>query len=731
MSESHLRFEEKASQSLSTDRKKNPNWKLDPSLLVCQNSAQASHKMTLRRRGIKCQSSTSTSVPSIPEHETILPLNSTYLPKEEARDGTKTHSGEYGPDDGKCNRHQTLKNEKIFSITTYVALFITLIAFCLCVCNKASLLVSAQYSNFALTPNSNDHHHHQHHSNRRSAQQSINRQSVSADRPVAYPQRPVDSLNRDLQAGANVDQVDERRWLKKNSIDRYDSGEQIRPPLLKQPTTLPPLRSAPLQASVNNQNNLQEAASQESYLTPGEREQLSKNQDSHYEGKNLDPASSPSYDGFSSDRDGYDSPQSGRWSQPLPDAPEPPISEKQGSLEYQPSRPEPSTATSGSSAENDDGDYEEEPSESDKKRKENLVPEMRRRPQGATSGAASHNHQRPSMAQSRAAVSEAKYKAAKIAAAKEAALNEDGDPNDDYGGGSDESHFSRKSQQQDRSPGLNQAASHNQQLNRGPHHGGAGRGGGGGPQADAQRDSSGSDSGPQDEVAGFGPNEAYMVDKADVGKDQDGDESLYGPSEGPSGDPNGLGANEEAIDSRFDRRSMNPYQAGASNSGSYGSNPSRMNYGQQQRPVANLIDNGDPEGDSEDGNDASDESGSSFAPSVKTEVKSRAAPSSQPIGLTGSNSNNLSPRTSASAPAPQSATFSHSSSPIVTVPSPMLGGAQPMMSAGNAQPFYRQQVHSANNVATTTQPTLYQRASLDAPYNPQNNPSHAGKYFIN
>lgn len=730
-------LEQVTSQSPSTSYKLNQNWSLDPSLLVSQNlnsadsTRSASHKMTLRRRGIQCQSSTSTSSPlSATKHETILPLNSTFLPKEEVRDTSaiKTTKREDKRDKNdnsdECNRHQASRNDKIFSITTYVALFIAFATLfgilCLCVCNRASLLVSAQYSNYALGPNGNNHHHH---NNGRSAQHLMNRQAGTSQPAAVAQQADIGSTNhRDVSPDAHsLEQNDERRWAKKSSIDRYDSGEQIRPPLLRQPTTLAPLKSTAQQASVNNQHNLQEAASQDSYLSPDDREQLLKSQDSHYEGKNVDPSSSASYDGFQNDRgDGYEKAPN-RWSQPLQDAPEPPISAKQASLEYQSSRPEPLTASRAiNQGDNDDGDYEEDSIEPVKKSKSNMVPEMRR---GVASP--SYNHKRPSLAS---------QAAAKLAA-NEAAANEEGDPNDDYGGGSDDSHFSRKSHQQDRVPGLNLAASHNQQLNRG-----LDSGGGGYAPEGPQRGGGNSEQGPQDEAHGFGPgpNEAYMAEKAEVGKDQDGDESLYAPAEGSPGESNGL--SEEAGEGAFDRRSMNPYSTNKASSSSYGSSP--MNYGQPVRAQANLIDNGEPEGDPEDGNDASEESGSSFAPSLKTEVKSRAVPHNAPTdrNYNNNNNNNLSPKTSASALAPQSATYSHPSSPIITVPSPMLAGSKPPLPAVNPQPFYRQQVHNGNrqaqnqlvnNNAPASQPANYQRASLNAPYNPQNNPSHAGKYFIN
>lgn len=728
--------QETESQLPSTSTRISSNWKLDPSLLVTQNSncvdpiQLAKHKMTLRRRGVQCQSSLNNATSaSASEHEIILPLDSTYLPKEELRDNIKSQrnvskkdKSATTTDDEECNRHhQASQNDKIFSIATYMALIVTFAALfgilCLCICNKSALLVSAQYSKFALNLNGNNHHHH--HGNARAAQHLMNRQGGGSQSANSEPQQ-TDDANADMSPEAQMDQInDDRKWSKKSSIDRYDSGEQIRPPLLRQPTTLAPLKSMPQQASVNNQLNLQEAASQDSYMSPDEREQLSKSHDNHYEGKNGDSSNSASNDGFVPDIDGYDKPASNRWSQPLQDvAEQQPVMVKQNSLEYQPSRAELSTATSGRNTAaapvEDDGDYEEENAEPVKKSKSNLVPEMRR---GVATGSANHNHYRPSKAEER---SMARNRAVKYSpvANEAAAANEEADPNDDYGGGSDDSQFIRKSQQ-DRSPAaLNLAASHNQQLNRGLHPAG------GGYSNEAQR--ANSEGGSQDEGFGPGPNEAYMAEKADVSKDQDGDESLYAPGEGAAGESNGLGGSEEAGEGRFDRRSMNPYQTG-------GGNGNQVNYGQVVRSKANLVDNGDPENDTEDGNDSAEDSGSSFAPSLKTEVKSR------PLSTIPNINSNLSPRTSASALNPQSATFSQSSSPIITVPSPKLGGGKAAMPAAtaNQQSFHRQQVHNVrqphqvNSLSATTQPNSYQRASLNAPYNPQNNPSHAGKYFIN
>lgn len=773
-------------QSPSTSnqkRQQNQNWNLDPSLLVSQNSSNNIHssnpagcRMTLRRRGIQCQSSSTSSLSAASKHEIILPLNSTYLPKEEVRDSiTKTNRTNKDKHDQikdrkECNKDQHQQqhqaNDKIFSITTYVALFIAVATLfgvlCSCVSNRASLLVSAQYSNYAMSSNGNNNnhyhqnHHHQnnHHYNngRQSAQHSVNRQDGDTSHLAAVSQRADHSLSKLNGDGSPSDvhtdqQNDERRWSKKSSIDRYDSGEQIRPPLLRQPTTLAPLKITAQQASVNNQHNLEEAASQDSYLSPEDREQFQKSQDSHYEGKSMEAPSSTSYDGFNTERDNYDKSSTKRWSQPLQDVPEQAItsSNKQNTLQYKSNRPEASAATRAGSnpVDNDDGDYEEESAEPAKRgHSNNMVPELRR---GTATGSASYNHQRPSMARSQSA-------AASRAASAEMAANEESDPNDDYGGGSDDSHFSRKSQQQSRSPNLNLAASHNQQLNRGLESGGGGGGSGGYP-AEGSHSGGGtgiSESNSQDEGPGFGPgpNEAFLAEEADVGKDQDGDEGLYSQGEGSPGESNGIGGGgggggEEAGENGFDRRSMNSYPT-KPRASSYNSNP--INYGQPIRAQANLFDNGDSEGDTEDGNDAPEESGSTFAPSLKTEVKSRAVPdslnlASEQRSYNNYNSNNLSPKTSASALTPQSATFNHLSSPIITVPSPILSGSKPTtLQAANLQqqPFYRQQVHPnrqtqnqlVNNVATAT-PTSYQRASLNAPYNPQNNPSHAGKYFIN
>lgn len=76
------------------------------------------------------------------------------------------------------------------------------------------------------------------------------------------------------------------------SIDRFDSGEQIRAPLLRAPTTLAPLRSVATDNKEDNNNSLLTATSQDtsSYMSPEERKELMLNQENHYEGKDQQQA---------------------------------------------------------------------------------------------------------------------------------------------------------------------------------------------------------------------------------------------------------------------------------------------------------------------------------------------------------------------------------------------------------------------------------------------------------
>lgn len=695
------------------DIREEQNHKLDPSLLMNQSSlatAFCNPNMMLRRRALQCQNSSS-------NNSTIsLPRNSKFLPKEEIRERSYC-SQQVRPieqlelsastDIGVAKKDSAQQNDKIFSITSSALLFITIVTLIgvlgLCICNQATLLVSAQYSNYGQqSQNSNNQQQQQQHSNQQ-IRSKMGRRGSDSEQPIfeQQPKLATKNFRESVHLESPNQAVSDERRSKQSSIDRFDSGEQIRPPLLRQPTTLAPLttKSTAQQVSINKAFNLQTAASQDSYLSPEDREQLLKSQESHYEGKTGGSQEQPlDVEASASDRDSYEN-KPNRWSQPDHQNQHDLTDSKLNHLESRSGRPQ--TAPPGAAnSDADDGDYEDEPPEPEKKRA-NLVPEIRR-----PTGSASYNHQRQYT--NRPAIE---------------AASEESDPSDDYGGANDDVHFSRKSNQADRSH-LNPAASHNQQNHniQSSYN----------PNSASSAYETGSRSnneGPQDEGPGFGPgpNEAYMVDKAESvkpGLEHDDESSSLGPSESDSS-----GSNDE--DNRFDRRSMNYPSRSSTNQ----QHSSQNNYG-HQRPTASSVDNGEPE-DSEEGPDSSEDSGPALAPSSKTEVKSRLHPVKFNQRLS-----NVVPKTSASALAPLSAVSPLGPPPAYSLPIPAVQTSRRASASGDQHqapsPIQRQQVRpqiqprfASQSNANINKADNHQSKASSVPYNPQNNPSHAGKYFIN
>lgn len=739
--------------------------KLDPSLLLHFNmnnrptiEDQQKCGMILRRRGVLCQYSA--------KHETIsFPFNSTFSPKEEVR------NDDYNDETTKKKeqRNQTTKSKtdisrkdgyttnqsksKIFSITTSSFLLIATITllgiFCFCLCNRASLLVNAQYSNFEQNQkgsNSNNNnvkpkmtrqqiHDSQQHSAGYSGNQSpsiVTSESTSTSTPTSRSNSRSNSIpdtQSETQLPAPIsasNKAYQHQLQLQNSIDRFDSGEQIRAPSLRKQSTLQKPHTSPQQVSSNKAYNLQTAASQESYLSPDDREQLLKSHENHYEGRNYDQQS-PN-DAQLPEREQYEKPN--RWSQPDSSSPYDLGSARSNNLELHASKfnknQQPSQG-SATNADNEDSDYEDEPHEGLDQKRANNVPEIRR-----PTGSASYNHAQRQYGRpdSGAAVSNA---------APEGNGSEDGEPSDDYGGANDEAHFSRMSNQQGERSSLNPSASYNQQSRKAQKKpfspsNKKGHGGGRNNYNNNNGNNNNNNEGQSEEHNSFGPgpNEAYMFDRAESGKPS-ADHEEEGMNLGTGGDPpsDSSSSNDEG-NSRFDRRSQNQYLEGSTSNTLPQGSP--VNYDKPLRPIANLNTNENNDSDESDENgEINDDSGPAFA-SSKAESKARM----NPINY-GPRISNVSPKTSASAPAPLStlSSSSHSGSqPTYSLPISITPASYKSSIISSQQPFQRQQAHNqhlpnhqVNNMMTLS--SNNQNKATKMPYNPQDNPSHAGKYFIN
>lgn len=720
--------------------------KLDPSLLISklQNLTEKNRitgkgqpqemTMTLRRRGL----ASSSQCPSSINQETRVPLESTtYIPNFETCTRSRSPPPSLNRDiKNTFNEQSTIEHrleDRIFSVTTSVVLFIALVSliglFCICACNRASLLVNAEYS--ALSQGSNNQQYN--------GRPQVNRQATTTNHPKSFSSAvsspplgdsstPSSSASSRSKSNERHQKLDQHPHL---SIDRFDSGgEQIRPPLLQQPTTLRPLtqnKAQQVSLSMNGDTNIQAAASQDSYLSPEDRDQLLRSQESHYEGKNSDQgAGSTGLDPSASERDMHDKP-SNRWSQPETqqgssyDGGGGDVvvgSRREGSQSADSSRPDALAATSGAN-EADEADYDDESGElgADQKRA-NLVPENRR----VAVGMASYNNRRQLN--------------------NNPPPDDESDPNDDYNGANDDSHFSRKP-----SNNLNQAASHNRQHNRA----GGDQSGESYDKESRQMHDNNNIGNNQEDSQGFGPgpNEAYLVDKSEYSGnnagDSDDDASLYSPPD-PSGRSDMSNVNDDADDSKFDRRLTtdqvrSPY-----------ANPP-LNYGaHSSRPFAGIADNGaDGASDNDPADDgsesaASDPDGPAFAPSSKSELKSRGHPLGMMQPQLQRRINSIQPKTSASAIAPSSA-ISPSSNSGTNQPNvaPVLLSTnqskptKPLVPASirsafpvaQGQQVHRHQQQTRQSGSIGGQQYKHAITDINVPYNPQNNPSHAGKYFIN
>lgn len=717
-------------QTEEREHEKVPSSKLDPSLLLHYRNMNnkstiedQQYGMMLRRRGILCQYSA--------KDETIsLPLTSTFLPKEEVRDQT-SDKFESKLKSKQCEKKTTERitreedaskekqtKDKIFSITTSVVLMIItltlVLIFCLCACNRASMLVNAQYSNFGKIESGNNN-----------VRPKVARQVYNGQHPAGYSQQLSHTQSRssrydpssssssqqdniESQLPASTSKTNSRH----NSIDRFDAGEQIRPPLLRQPTTLKPLTmtSSPQQVSSNKGYNLQTAASQEAYFSPEDREQLIKNQENHYEGRGYSSDQGP-IDGPSSDRDQYEKPN--RWSQPESGSYDL-GSAKSNNLELQSSKP--SGLAPVASADNDD--YEDEPNEASDQKRSNQVPEVRRPTSSASYNHAHRQYGRPSAAN-------------QASLAETSAGEAENEPsNDDYGGANDETHFSRKPNQKGERNMLNPSASYNQQSRKSQAAYNNNHGSRSNPShiSDDSRGSNhhhGHNNNNEDSSDeghhgfGPGPNEAYMVDKAEsIRPSLEHEEE--GMNLGPAGEaPDSSTANEE--DNRFDRRTMNQYNNEGSNLASSANN------GQPLRAVANSAANEVADSDDVDeGNDNNEDAVTTSASSSSKAGSIKNVKPSKPM-LRDKDS----PKKGFKGVNPLWAMSSLGSPPAYSLPISIKPPAYKSSLLNQPRQHHLGVQNQHQHEAPSSMMSSSSNKASKVPYNPQDNPSHAGKYFIN
>lgn len=617
-------------------------------------------------------------------------------------------------------RHQ----EKILSmnriiVCSSILLLIGLV--CLCQCNSAPKFKS-QFSSLATV----------------NPQQAKQQPTMSNGKPlIAQQQNPIalkmhqhqlaskSSLQvndmRDMGHPGNLHvSNDELRPMRSNqrqqvsSIDRFDSGEQIRPPSLVQATTLAPVMySAPNkmtspQIATTNAYNMQASASQDSYLSPEDREQLLKSQESHYEGKSAINENSQS--GTAPAGSIGRSNSIWRTNDLVPQV-ESSLSKEQ-IMDY------PAAGTTASSKTiSSDRDYEYESVETPKHQQKSVVPENRR---------SSHNHKNHRLYRPD---DERDF---------QANPSDESNSSDDYNSASnneanDDTYFSRKASNQDQSQ-IKSKTSHD---TSGKTYGHSGEKTGPKPKRYEVDNWSGNTN--QGESPGFGPgpNEAYMVDKAESGNKGvalDNDDESGSPghaSEANLFEPNDQDSESDEEHSKIvDRRSMHDKSSDSRSKSSPSVEANSVN--------SHQMVNDDTDTDPDDVQDSSEEPVPASVPSPQTEFKSSRE-------LLNHKMNNAGPKTAASAittrstleptlrDQEKSVLLSHGSlvarsPPLVVSASALLPTNKPHLTKNNQQQHHRQPI--VNNVPVNLFNTL-NKQQVNVPYNPQNNPSHIGKYFIN
>lgn len=708
---------------LNGANKQTKNCKLDPSLLLInqaiavnlnetnlehQQGTTESNKMSIRRRNVilninEPQQYKNEDNSIANEQKAIcLPQRPKYL-MEQVKVGQCTKQEQQQQcqptdlNDTKTTDHRQISRSQIFfianSATTIllISMMVTLVGFvCLFSLNtKGSVLfVNAQYPNGGSvggTPSQSG------------AQSSRSAQAVAPQR-----HQSTDRL----------------------SIDRFDSGEQIRAPLLRPPTTLPPLhRQQRQQFSLANQHAMQAAASQDSYLSPEEREQLMKSQESHYEGRTSgvdQQVQQPNSDASGPDRDSGGS--------------------GVGMANSNNNSPTLQTEASGSSENDEDPDYEDgdrgATGPDEQQKRANLVPETRR----MAVGLAPNNHLTRQQHQ---------QAARQLVADMTNASEEPSDPgNDDYSSaGNDDTYFSRKSTGNPRAhAGLSLAASYNQNnRNQAPAEGQH--------LANMLYESpSRFNRGDHEDSQGFGPgpNEAYMADRADsamgdggVGGADSGDEEPSGADSDTDSAPSVPFGDDPSADPRLIERRVSARNENVPEQ--HYVNPISSLYNQGQPSGSSESSNPDQSSDSSGGPDepsggADSDSGDSFAAGSQAEPRKSHATSAPAYQM--NRVNQIVVKTSASAPAPASAPASQNSRQQRKGPAQVgihLDPIDALKMKQQAADQWLQARLGQNPHLTTPAPgkalssnrQQQPSKSTSAPYNPQNNPSHAGKYFIN
>ena len=440
------------------------------------------------------------------------------------------------------------------------------------------------------------------------------------------------------------------------SIDRFDGtaasasdGEQIRTPLIKAPTTLAPAASGQAQAATQQDS---------AYMSPEERNELMRSQESHYEGK---AGGTPVGGSVGQEQQQLDAPQ---YQQPQGGG---------GALQTD------ASGVPGSGGDDDDDeDYEgasrESPQTLSNSERNSLAPENRR----MTSGGGDYRDRQHD-------------DGAELGPAPVpdmASANEDESPQDGYGPPNDEAYFSRRKAAVAGS--LNPAASYNRDDRN---YGRAGLAAA--PRSD--RNYRGNDAGPlaAEEGQGFGPgpNEAEQLEAANANDDSGhGDESA-------DLDPESGGGGGYEPDARLDRRLANEMPllgAEGTPDSSDGVDPAEGGAQTDGGDSGEMAASGSSV--SAAGSAARKSPGRGGALNPSSDRKAAIAQRRQQVAEQWMREQQLQQHLASN-------TLRHR------------GGGPNLAPAATSQTFSARQQPRA----TTT----------SAPYNPQNNPSHAGKYFIN
>lgn len=626
--------------------------RLDPSSLIKQETPvnfsmeiKRNFTMILRRRG-KPVAQNLNSTSSSTEYEAIRKKNLSFFPVDSGNDAETSDPATSNKDDthqAKVKEQQQRQNgfveDQIFSISTSGILVVSIMLI-----GMSGFCVSAEYS------------------------------SLNTDRDVTY--FPTTGRPGEASNGLNRAHGSRETLARQQSIDRFDSGGQIRPPLIKQPTTL-----RPMSPKLNKGFNLQAEASQDSYLAPEERDQWLKSQESHYQGVNFDQPQQ---------QFGLNSPPS----------------ESESAISGDPrliDKPQ-ERATNQENSDPEESDYEDEGGSD----KANLVPERRRMlgidQQSAYKQGMNGYQQQPLSSSAQNTESE----------------EQPTNPIDDYDGAvtDNDAHFTRKLNGHSKNH-LKQAASYNRQLDNHPL--GQEERYDGSPTypertGNGHRSNENVAISPGSDESGYGPspNEAYLADRAEneaTGADPEDEENPNNSA--PSGGQSSLiSDNSEPIENRFDKRAMN------SEHGSQEKDD--MQYAMPVDGLAlpfqsdQAAENKQP--DSDQGEIGDETSGSAYAPSSIREVSSE-----QKRNWSG---NVFKPRLGAA-------------NVVTKSPSSTLSQYIDVKPVQNRSwvPSSKQtstvQSHTKITSRSQQSPAQVQPGTTHEPYDPQNNPSHAGKYFIN